>query len=153
MRHLVRAASESDLDEIALMCALLWPAASAEEHASAVRATLSTGRSGTLPGVILVACEESGVLSGFIEVGLRSHADGCDPAQPVGFVEGWFVHEEFRKRGVGGELMRAAEDWARSQGCVEMASDTWISSEGSQKAHAALGFEVVDRCVHFRKNL
>lgn len=149
----VRAARESDLNEISRMCALLWPDASAAEHARDIQMVLSTGKSGTLPALILVSCEEGGLLSGFIHVGLRSHADGCDPMQPVGYAEGWFVHEEFRGRGVGGELMLAAEDWARSQGCVEMASDTWVASEGSQKAHAALGFEVVDRCVHFRKNL
>jgi hypothetical protein len=27
---------------------------------------------------------------------------------------------------MGTELLAAAEDWARKQGCVEMASDTWI---------------------------
>lgn len=86
-------------------------------------------------------------------MGLRSHADGCDTAQPVGFVEGWFVHEAFRDRGIGKELMRTAEDWARRQGCLEMASDTWIDDERSLRSHQALGFEVVDRCVHFRKPL
>jgi aminoglycoside 6'-N-acetyltransferase I len=49
--------------------------------------------------------------------------------------------------------MRAAEQWARHHGCVEMASDTWINHTDSQKAHQALGFEIVDRCVHFRKAL
>ncbi len=34
-----------------------------------------------------------------------------------------------------------------------MASDTWIDHIPSQKAHEALGFEVVDRCVNFRKRL
>jgi aminoglycoside 6'-N-acetyltransferase I len=55
--------------------------------------------------------------------------------------------------GVGGELMRSAEDWARAQGCLEMASDALIDNEESQRAHEALGFDVVDRCVHFRKGL
>jgi aminoglycoside 6'-N-acetyltransferase I len=50
-------------------------------------------------------------------------------------------------------LMRVAEDWARGQGCVEMASDTWIDNSGSQRAHEAMDFEVVDCCVHFRKQL
>jgi aminoglycoside 6'-N-acetyltransferase I len=49
--------------------------------------------------------------------------------------------------------MRSAEDWARAQGCREMASDALIDNEGSQRAHEALGFDVVDRCVHFRKVL
>jgi aminoglycoside 6'-N-acetyltransferase I len=68
-------------------------------------------------------------------------------------VEGWFVQELFRNRGIGAELMRSAEDWARAQGCLEMASDAWIDNQGSQRAHEALGFEIVDRCVHVRKAL
>ena len=49
--------------------------------------------------------------------------------------------------------MRAAEEWARAQGCVEMASDALIENERSRRAHEALGFEVVDRCVRFRRKL
>ena len=49
--------------------------------------------------------------------------------------------------------MDAAADWARSAGARELASDTWLDNEPSQHAHAALGFEVVDRCVHYRKAL
>ena len=75
------------------------------------------------------------------------------PHNPSGYVEGWFVQEAFRNRGVGKGLMRAAEDWARALGSVEMASDALIDNQGSLSAHAALGFEVVDRCVHFRKSL
>ena len=90
---------------------------------------------------------------GFIEVGLRSHADGCDPKQPVGFIEGWFVEPSHRGRGIGRALMRAAEDWALEHGCIELGSDTWIDREGSIEAHRALGFEIVDRCVNFRKRI
>ena len=50
-------------------------------------------------------------------------------------------------------LLVTPEEWARSQGARELASDTWIDNEPSQRAHEALGFEVVDRCVHFRKSL
>ena len=105
-----------------------------------------------MPLAILVA-ETRGGLAGFLEIDLRSHADGCNPSRPVGYVEGWFVAQEYRRQGIGARLLGAAEDWARSLGCVEMASDTWIDNEGSQRAHEAMGFEVVDRCVHYRKNL
>ncbi len=132
---------------------LLWPDASFDEHLAELDKILSLGTAGMLPLAILVAQGESEELLGFLEVGQRSHADGCDPARPVGFVEGWFVHEAFRDRGIGKELMIAAEVWARAQGCIEMASDALIDNEGSVRAHSALGFEVVDRCVHFRKRL
>jgi len=147
----IRFARPDDRLHLARMRALLWPEWPAENHAKEVDAILS-GRFGTLPLVILVA-ESRGEPVGFLEVGLRSHADGCDPARPVGFLEGWFVEEAWRNQGIGKALMTAAEDWARSQGCREMASDTWIGNELSQRAHEALGFEVVDRCVNYRKKL
>jgi aminoglycoside 6'-N-acetyltransferase I len=90
---------------------------------------------------------------GFIEVGLRSHAQGCDGRRPVGFIEGWGVDATYRGRGVGKRLMDAAEDWARGQGCTELASDTWQKTPSSQRAHLALGFEEVDRVVNYRKPL
>jgi aminoglycoside 6'-N-acetyltransferase I len=153
----VRQAADSDRDELVAMRMLLWPESSTEEQLGEVDRALATGMSGTLPGVILVAAIANRTadeqLIGFVEAGLRSHADGCDTAQPVGFVEGWFVSEAHRNQGVGRHLMGALEDWAREHGCIELASDALISEEGSLHAHSALGFEVVDRCVHFRKSL
>ena len=149
----IREVQPSDREALVAMRVALWPESSAGEHAAEVDAYLSHTVPGALPAAILVALESSGIVSGFLEVDLRSHADGCDPAQPVGYVEGWFVREEFRGRGVGAALLRAAEQWARTRGAVEMASDVLIDNLGSQEAHRALGFEEVDRCVHLRKRL
>jgi len=149
----VRQANVSDSAEIAEMCALLWPDATAAEHRIEIEQLLKTKMCGTLPSTIFVSDDVNGRITGFLLVDLRSHADGCNPTRPVGFVEGWFVLEEHRRRGIGSAMMRAAEDWARSLGCKEMASDTWIDERNSLKAHQALGFEVVDRCIHFRKSL
>jgi aminoglycoside 6'-N-acetyltransferase I len=149
----VRQAQLSDQHELARMRHLLWPDSSIEEHLREFDTILRTGRYGTLPMAIFVSRGEGTNLPGFLEAGLRSHADGCDTAHPVGFIEGWFVHEASRKQGIGRALTRAAEDWAREQGCTEMASDTWIDDEISIEAHQALGYDVVDRCVHFRKFL
>jgi aminoglycoside 6'-N-acetyltransferase I len=141
------------LQELAAMRALLWPEGSYEEHLAELEAGPDAAGQAGFPVVNLVAEDEYGGLDGFLEVGLRSHADGCDTRHPVGFVEGWFVREEHRGKGIGSALMRAAEDWARARGCGEMASDALIDNSGSEKAHTALGFEVVDRCIHFRKSL
>jgi aminoglycoside 6'-N-acetyltransferase I len=148
----VRQAQASDRDALAEMRVSLWPESSLEEQSKELAAALD-GTTSTLPVVTLVAYLEDGRLIGFLEAGLRSHADGCDTRQPVGYVEGWFVEEPFRNLGVGKQLMRAAEDWARAQGCHEMASDALIDNETSQRAHESLGYEVVDRCVHYRKSL
>ena len=147
-----RPALPSDLEAVTQLALALWPDAPAAEHREHAAAILSGEPPSTLPLTLIVA-EVERVVVGFIEVGLRSHADGCDPRHPVGFVEGWCVEARHQRRAVGRALMAAAEQWARSHGAREMASDTWIDEEGSQRAHAALGFEVVDRCMHFRKAL
>ena len=131
----------------------LWPKTPAGEHARELTNILEGKPVTTLPLIILVAEASDRGLAGFLEVDLRSHADGCNPSRPVGYIEGWYVAENHRHRGVGRRLLAAAEAWARSQGCVEMASDTWVDNDVSQCVHEALGYEVVDRCVHHRKTL
>ena len=153
MTWIIRHAQPSDVKSLAEMRALLWPDASVEEHRKEVEAVFNGTLVWNMPTVTLVAQDESGRVIGFLEADLRSHADGCDPARPVGYIEGWFVQEEFRAQGVGKQLVQAAEDWARELKCVEMASDVLIDNDGSQKAHEAMGYEVVDRCVHYRKLL
>jgi len=151
----IRPAHATDLEELASLCEALWPESSAEEHAQELRLILG-GRSAsvlTMPLIIFVAEGGEGKLVGFVEVDLRSHADGCNPAQPVGYIEGWYVAEDHRHLGVGRKLLAKAEDWARGHQCVEMASDAIIDNVMSQRAHEALGYEVVDRCVHYRKRL
>jgi aminoglycoside 6'-N-acetyltransferase I len=156
----VRLARVQDCEQIARMCAELWPDASAQEHLRELLSKVEGTATRMLPVAVFAAestCGEPGAngskLIGFVEVGRRSHADGCDESHPVGFIEGWFVVENWRGRGVGGTLVAAAEDWARKQGCAEIASDTWIDNKVSQRAHEALGYAVVDRCVNYRKAL
>lgn len=149
----VRIGVPGDCSAVLRMMQALWPDGSAADHAAEIAPILAGKPPGTLPVVILVAEGEDGALIGFLEASLRSHADGCDTRRPVGFIEGWFVREDHRRKGVGSQLVAAAEDWARSQGCIEMASDTWIDDDVSVLSHEALGYEVVDRCVHFRKAL
>jgi len=149
----VRIAELSDYDQLLRMHEALWPTTSAEEHARELVQILEGKAVVTMPLIVLVAEASDRTLAGFLEVDLRSHADGCNPSRPVGYVEGWYVAEEYRHKGIGKNLLAAAEDWARNQGCVEMASDTWIDNQISQRVHEALGYEVVDRCVHYRKRL
>jgi len=149
----IRQARVGDEQELFELQALLWPDASLEELREEAGAAVNGRIVSTLPSATLVSEDGVGGLTGFVAVGLRSHADGCDPARPVGFIEGWFVRELFRGHGIGGALVRTAEAWARTKGCIEMASDAVIDNRASFDAHRALGFEVVDRCVHFRKKL
>jgi aminoglycoside 6'-N-acetyltransferase I len=145
----VRLGAPADTWAVAELCAALWPERSVAEHEARVAAILS-GKPAT-PGVIVVAKLDAHVV-GFIEVGLRPQVDGRDAPRPVGLVEGWYVEQRHRRRGVGRALMLGAQDWARAQGASALASDAPPSSKGSRRAHEALGFEP-DRSVHFRKPL
>jgi aminoglycoside 6'-N-acetyltransferase I len=143
----------SDRDQLVCMREALWPNTPAEDHARELTQILQGKPVVTMPLIILVAETSAGLLAGFLEVDLRSHADGCNPSRPVGYIEGWYVAENHRHKGIGKRLLAAAEDWARCQGCVEVASDTWVDNEVAQRVHEALGYEVVDCCVHYRKRL
>jgi aminoglycoside 6'-N-acetyltransferase I len=149
----IRLARAEDRTVLAKMRAELWPESSVEEHAGELWLILTGKYRSVMPMVILVAEADDGSVVGFLETNLRSQADGCDPARYVGFVEGWFVAKEWRRSGVGASLIRAAEEWARGQGCKEMASDADISNAVSQRAHEALGFEAVGRNVNYKKAL
>jgi len=149
----IRLAQLSDRDQLLRFREALWPKTPAEEHTRELTLILEGAAPVTMPLIILVAEASDRHLAGFLEVGLRSHADGCNPSRAVGYIEGWYVAENHRHRGIGRKLLAAAEDWARSHGCVEIASDTWVDNEVSQRVHEALGYEVVDRCVHYRKTL
>lgn len=100
--------------------------------------------------------EDGGEICGFIEVSEHEKAPGCRGPR-IGFVEGWFVRESQRDKGVGRMLVEAAEAWARERGCTEMASDTDLRLYPTSPAcHAALGYRVASiengNDYHFHKN-
>jgi aminoglycoside 6'-N-acetyltransferase I len=78
-------------------------------------------------------------------------ADGCT-THPVGYVEGRYVDPDVRRQGVGRALVGAAEVWAVSRGCREMASDARLDNAAGIAAHRALGFQDETPAARFRKN-
>jgi aminoglycoside 6'-N-acetyltransferase I len=143
----IRRARLEDKNEWQRMRLLLWPHEASESSLSDLDAMLAEP---TEP--VFVAIRENGKLGGFLEGGLRKYADGCD-SSPVAYIEGWYVDEDLRRQGVGGDLVRALESWAREQGYSEVASDTWLDNETSIQAHFALGYEETEKLIHFRKKL
>ncbi|MEW6681061.1 MAG: aminoglycoside 6'-N-acetyltransferase [bacterium] len=103
------------------------------------------------PKTVLVA-DEDGVLKGFIELSIRAYAEGC-VTDRITYLEGLYVEEEARGQGIGRALVAAAEDWARSKGCIEFASDAELDNEVSARIHKSLGFEEVGQIRCFRKSI
>ena len=101
---------------------------------------------------VFIACAEGADCLGFLEVRLREYAEGATTS-PVGYLEGWYVEPEYRGQGAGSMLVRAGEEWARSHGCTEMASDAEIDNALSIRLHGDFGYEEVERIVCFLKKL
>ncbi len=91
--------------------------------------------------------------AGFAQCGLRhDYVEGTD-SSPVGYLEGIFVKEEYRRQGIAKKLLAVCQDWAKEQGCTEFASDCELVNEDSLKFHMKLGFEEVNRIICFTKKL
>lgn len=152
----VRAVTPGDAGQWVALRAALWPEEDSSVHASEATRFFAEPMPGpgSMPEAVFVAVDSSdpATLRGFAEVSRRAYAEGCDTS-PVGFLEGWYVVPEYRRRGVGGGLLTAAERWARYQGCREFASDALADNAVSARAHRALGFEEVEVIRCFRKDL
>jgi len=127
----------------------LWPSPPGE-HAQEIASFFSGDRSN--PAEVLVAVDDSSRAVGFAEVSIRPYAEGCCSGR-VAYLEGWFVDEASRRKGVGAALLNAAEEWGRAQGCTELGSDTEICNLDSAAVHRALGFSEMERIICFRKTL
>lgn len=145
----VRPVREGDLSEWVRMRLALWPDSTAEEEAAEPGYLLAGYPSPTLMAAFVCERPEGG-LCGLVEVSIKASAPGCE-TERIGFLEAWHVDADWRGRGIGRALAEAAEAWARAAGCLEMASDTNPSYPFSPAAHAALGYEEVER--HFLKKL
>jgi len=144
----IRQVRLEDSDNWLSMRLTLWPETSPVQHRKEMEMVMSKS-----DRYVVFVCEERrNDLVGFAEVSLREWAEGC-LSSPVGYLEGWYVAEEFRGQGIGRALLSASEDWARSKGCTEMASDTDFRNKESEAAHKKLGYEIVGRVVAFRKDL
>lgn len=143
----IRHATPADKPEWLRMRLLLWPFGTAEGFSEDMDDLLAD----SLTPVFVVA-RTGGSLGGFLEAGTRKYAEGGE-SSPVGYIEGWYVDEDLRGQGIGKALVRAAEDWARSRGLTEMASDTWLENEASIQAHLKMGYSEAERLVHFIKKL
>lgn len=129
------------------MSEALFPDEAREEIESGMRDFVALNE-----GAVFIAEREDGRPCGFVEVGLRSYAEGCT-STPVPYIEAWYVDEDVRRLGYGRALLAAAEQWAVAAGYREIGSDALLNNVVSHRAHRASGYKEVERIVVFRKAL
>jgi len=144
----IRRASKNDIPHWSRMRNSLWPD-SIEVHTLEIDNYFSN-TSNDVQECFLIEDNETPV--GFIELNIRNYAEGSTSSR-IPYVEGWYVDESYRGKGLGKALMSRAESWAQENGYSEIASDAEIENTVNISTHTKLGFEEVDRIVCFLKKL
>ena len=89
----------------------------------------------------------------FAQCGLRKdYVEGTE-SSPVGYLGGIYVKPEYRMTGIARNLLIQCENWVKSHGCSEFASDCELNNIDSLKFHLQVGFEEANRIVCFTKKL
>ncbi len=147
-RFKIRAVERKDFPAWLRLRKKLWDELSEEEHGEEMVGIYQNPET----QLVLLAEGSAGEIVGFLEASIRPFAEDC-LTENVGYLEGWYVEPEYRGHGIGRALVQTAERWAKSMGCLEMASDSEIGNEVSIVVHAKLGYRETSRLVHWRKEL
>ena len=143
----VEQAMPGDEETVAILACELWPHHTLEEMKAEFEAYIADEEA-----AVFLYRKKDGA-AGFAHCQLRyDYVEGTD-SSPVGYLEGIYVSDGYRKRGYAAELLTECEKWAKEKGCTEFASDCEIDNEDSLKFHLSLGFEVTNRIICFRKSL
>ena len=148
LEYTIRPLDEHDLGEWLRLRSLLWDEADEDDHRSEMVDIIEHSDS----QFVVVADAGGGKLAGFLEASIRTFAEDCI-SDHVGYLEGWFVEDDYRQFGIGRALVAFAEQWARAHGCTEMASDAEVGNDVSLTAHLRLCYTETSRLIHLRKEL
>ena len=144
---MIKQAEIKDLPMITELACKLWPDNAEEEMCSEM------GEIIVKPNVAFFLAYAEDRPVGFAQCQLRyDYVEGTD-SSPVGYLEGIYVADGYRKQGVAKELLSACESWAKSKGCTEFASDCELDNTQSLQFHLNVGFEEANRIICFTKKL
>lgn len=143
----IRKAAVQDAAVAAGLAVRMWPGHETEELREEFREILQDREA----AVFLQYKGEEAI--GFAQCQLRrDYVEGTETS-PVGYLEGIFVEEAYRRQGCAGRLLAVCETWAREQGCTEFASDCELDNTDSLKFHLSVGFREENRIICFAKHL
>ncbi|MBR6643258.1 MAG: GNAT family N-acetyltransferase [Lachnospiraceae bacterium] len=140
-------AKEKDVLTVARLAIQMWEDNVLAELAAELAELMKS------PEAVVFLGEVDGQAIGFAQCQLRhDYVEGTETS-PVGYLEGIFIEEEYRRKGFAKQLLAACEEWAKEQGCTEFASDCELDNTESLKFHLSLGFEEANRVICFAKKL
>lgn len=115
----------------AALAQLLWPG-----HAQAELEQELAGYLQGPEGAVFLA-REDGADVGFAQCGLRRDYVEGTHTSPVGYLEGVFVQEEYRGRGVATALLRACEAWAGGKRLCRICKRLWAGQRRKRRVSSA----------------
>ena len=144
---IIRKANAADLAALTELGVQLWPDNEAGELAEEISQIMAQE-----DAAFFIAFEGEQAV-GFSQCQLRrDYVEGTE-SSPVGYLEGIFVADGFRRRGFAAQLLSACEAWAKEKGCREFARDCELDNADSLRFHLSLGFEEANRIICFTKKL
>ncbi len=144
---MIQKAETKDLPILAELACRLWPDHTVEEMRAEFAEIMAK------PDTVFFLAFDGVTPIGFAQCQFRhDYVEGTDTS-PVGYLEGIYVAEGYRKQGIARELLTACESWAKTKGCTEFASDCELENVQSLQFHLNVGFEEANRIVCFTKDL
>ncbi|MEH6941033.1 aminoglycoside 6'-N-acetyltransferase [Bacillus sp. JJ722] len=144
---MLKEATLPEAKEAAKLALLLWPDHTLEELIQEMTHLIAQ------PDATVILAYHDSEPIGFAQSQLRyDYVEGTS-SSPVGYLEGLYVKEEFRKQGFAKNLVNTCENWAKKKGCHEFASDCELENETSLAMHLKLGFSEENRIICFKKML
>lgn len=145
--HSIQKAETQDLGILAELACLLWQGHTPEEMKDALAKIMMRE-----DAAFFLAFDGKRAI-GFAQCQLRhDYVEGTN-SSPVGYLEGIYVAEGYRKQGVAKALLSACESWAKAKGCREFASDCELDNVQSLQFHRNVGFAETNRIICFTKKL
>ena len=144
---MIKQAKGADAAVVGELAAELWPHHTPEEMTEDLLPLLDR-----VDAAVFLAWEENTPV-GFAQCQLRRDYVEGTSTSPVGYLEGIYVRETSRGRGIACRLLAACQNWAKEQGCAEFASDCELSNKQSLLFHKAVGFQETNRIICFTKQL
>lgn len=144
---MIRKANMQDIQTLTELALMLWPENSVEEMSSDMEVIVDRE-----DAAFFIAYGGDQPI-GFAQCQLRhDYVEGAE-SSPVGYLEGIYVAEGFRKNGIAKTLLAACEGWAKGKGCTEFASDCELGNTQSLQFHLHMGFGEANRIICFTKKL
>ena len=144
---MIQKAKSKDLRILAELACRLWPDHTVEEMYTEFEQILAKPDA----ACFLAYADEKAV--GFAQCQLRHDYVEGTVSSPVGYLEGIYVADGYRKHGIARELLSACESWAKEKECSEFASDCELDNVQSLQFHLNVGFEEANRIICFTKKL